>query len=48
MARADVYEDRKEWDLALADYNRAIEIDANFAAAYISRGGFIRLENNGI
>ncbi|MBN9114082.1 MAG: tetratricopeptide repeat protein, partial [Pandoraea sp.] len=28
----------RRYDLALADYNRALEIDPNYAAAYLGRG----------
>ena len=36
--RAHIYGDQKKWDLALADYNKAIQINPDFAQAYINRG----------
>ena len=40
---------RKQWDLALADYSKAIDINPEFSEAYYSRGRiYIQLRKNGI
>ncbi|MDB9541258.1 tetratricopeptide repeat protein [Anabaenopsis tanganyikae CS-531] len=38
IARSNVYRKQQKWDLALADYNKAIAIDPNDAYAYLYRG----------
>ena len=38
MARADLYQKQKNWDLALADYNKIIQINPKYAKAYANRG----------
>ena len=36
--RGIIYSEQKKWDLALADYNKAIQINPNDAKAYYNRG----------
>ena len=36
--RAVVYRKQKKWDLALADYNKAIQINPQKTSAYLNRG----------
>ena len=38
MRRGLVYFQQKQWDLALADYNKALEINPNQAEAYMGQG----------
>jgi tetratricopeptide (TPR) repeat protein len=37
--RANIYLRRKQFDLALADYNKAIEINPKIAEIFLNRGG---------
>ena len=37
--RAWAYNEKVHWDLALADCNKAIELDPNCIEAYFNRGG---------
>ncbi|NCR78248.1 MAG: serine protease [Microcystis aeruginosa K13-06] len=37
--RGTLYDDQQKYELALADYNQAIELNRNFAMAYYNRGG---------
>ncbi|TRT43832.1 MAG: tetratricopeptide repeat protein, partial [Microcystis aeruginosa Ma_QC_C_20070703_M131] len=37
--RGLLYSDLQKYDLALSDYNKAIEINPNLAEAYLGRGG---------
>ena len=36
--RGNAYHEEGEYDLAIKDYNKAIELDPNYHAAYNSRG----------
>ncbi|MBD2388613.1 serine protease [Cylindrospermum sp. FACHB-282] len=36
--RGSLYHDQKKWDLALADYTKAIAINSEYASAYYNRG----------
>jgi tetratricopeptide (TPR) repeat protein/S1-C subfamily serine protease len=38
--RGNLYKDQQKYELALADYNKAIDINRNFAKAYYNRGNF--------
>ena len=39
FAKGKACAERADWDTALANYNRAIEIKPDFAAVFASRGG---------
>ena len=36
--RGSLYSDLQKYELALSDYNKAIELDSNLAEAYANRG----------
>jgi tetratricopeptide (TPR) repeat protein len=38
VRRANVWRERKEFDIAIADYDEAIRLDPGDAAAYVGRG----------
>ena len=38
MGRGFIYREQKKWELALADFNKAIQINSQFAKAYMGRG----------
>jgi tetratricopeptide (TPR) repeat protein len=38
-ARANVYYNKGDYDLALLDYNRAIKLEPDFAMAFFNAGG---------
>ncbi|MEO1375512.1 MAG: tetratricopeptide repeat-containing serine protease family protein, partial [Cyanobacteria bacterium J06635_10] len=38
LNRGNLYKDRKKWNLAVADYNKAIQINPQHANAYYNRG----------
>ncbi|MFB2807487.1 tetratricopeptide repeat protein [Microcystis sp. BLCC-F209] len=42
--RGNLYSDQQKYKLALDDYNKAIELNPNFAMAYNNRGGLYRLQ----
>ena len=40
--RGVIYHNKKEYDLALSDYNKALEINPNLTEAYANRGGIFK------
>ena len=38
MSRGFIYREQKKWELALADFNKAIQINSQYAQAYMGRG----------
>ncbi len=40
LRRGYCYEGQKQWDLALADYNKAIQLSPRYAITYYNRGNF--------
>ncbi|MDD1462431.1 tetratricopeptide repeat protein [Dolichospermum sp. ST_sed2] len=38
MGRGSIYREQKKWELALADFNKAIQINSQYAQAYMGRG----------
>jgi tetratricopeptide (TPR) repeat protein len=46
VSRGDAYDDKKDYDHAIADYNQAIQLDPKDAGAYFSRGLAKRLKGD--
>jgi tetratricopeptide (TPR) repeat protein len=44
--RGLAYADKKQYDKAIEDYNRAIELDPQYASAYRSRGSAYRIKKD--
>ncbi len=38
FAKGCSYQEKGQWDKAIAEYNEAIELDPKFAMAYVNRG----------
>jgi tetratricopeptide (TPR) repeat protein len=46
VSRGDAYDDKEDYDRAIADYNQAIQLDPKDAGAYFSRGLAKRLKGD--
>ncbi len=42
LNRGNLYQDQQKYELALADWNKAIEINPNYAEAYLNRGNLYK------
>ena len=38
IVKGDSYQEKGQWDKAIAEYNKALELNPEFAGAYINRG----------
>jgi tetratricopeptide (TPR) repeat protein len=44
--RANVHDDRKQYDRAIADYSKAIELNSKWVSAYYNRGSAFLAKGN--